>query len=301
MPVIMDVAVVAIIALGVILGARKGLVKSLAGLVIVAVALLGAGVIASALADPVTERIVPQIEERINDELESLVKEQLADSVGELLEASAAELGETIESLLKDGQLQLSDLGEPIKELVESGQMQISELGEYLAGMLESGQLQISDLKEQVQSVLANNRLSLTDIPVDSAMLEDAMEQLGLDESVRKDLSDRIEKIMEESGDASVGSIIRGVIRGLVYGLLYIVAFVILLILLNVIVKALDLLMKLPVLKSFNGLGGALIGFAESVLLIFVALWLVSAMGLFFETESMAETYVFRFFAAALR
>jgi len=299
MPVIMDVAVVVVIALGVIFGARKGLVKSLAGLLIVVVALLGAAVVASSLAGPVTKMVVPAIEETLSGKLEALLEEGIADSTKGLLESgdlSFAELGDTVESLVEEGTIQISDLGEPLKGMLESGQIQISELGEYLEGLLASGQMQLSDLEEQVQTVLANNSFSLTDLPLDSTMLADALEQLGLDEDFRENLMEKVETIMTETGVSLVSAAIEAVVRGLVYGLLYIVAFILLLILLHIIVNALDLLMKLPVLKSFNRLGGALVGFAEAALMVFVVMWLARAMGLFFETEALTQTHVLRFF-----
>ena len=75
-PVIMDAVVVIILVVAVCCGARRGLLQSLAGLVIVVMALAGAGIAAGTLAEPVAGFVSPLVEERITEKVEAAIEEQ---------------------------------------------------------------------------------------------------------------------------------------------------------------------------------------------------------------------------------
>ncbi|MBE6919056.1 MAG: CvpA family protein [Ruminococcaceae bacterium] len=64
-----DIVIAAVLVLAVIIGAWKGLVKSLAGVVIVVAAFIGASFVANAFAEPVADWLGPVIEENILDKL----------------------------------------------------------------------------------------------------------------------------------------------------------------------------------------------------------------------------------------
>ena len=66
---IADMVIAAVLVLAVVIGAWKGLVKSLAGVVIVVAAFIGASFVANALAEPVADWLGPVIEEKILDKL----------------------------------------------------------------------------------------------------------------------------------------------------------------------------------------------------------------------------------------
>ena len=57
----------------------------------------------------------------------------------------------------------------------------------------------------------------------------------------------------------------------------FIILFVILTILVKIVVHALDIIAKLPVLRTFNTIGGALIGLGESLVIIWIACIVVTA------------------------
>ena len=99
---------------------------------------------------------------------------------------------------------------------------------------------------------------------------------------------------MAETGAPLVTAVVEAAIRGVVYGVLYIFAFLLLLVLLHFLAGTLDLMMKLPVLKSFNRLGGGLIGLLQGVVIVFLVAWLARVMGTSFE---LADTRVLRIFA----
>lgn len=75
-PVIIDAAVVLILAGFALLGIRRGLLKTLAGLVIVVVALVGAGMIAATFSTPAAHLVSPLIEKQIEKKVDSALSAQ---------------------------------------------------------------------------------------------------------------------------------------------------------------------------------------------------------------------------------
>lgn len=66
----------AVLAVFGILGAWKGLLRTLAGLLVVVLSLAGAGIIASALSAPAAKLVVPMIEKRIESRLDEAIQER---------------------------------------------------------------------------------------------------------------------------------------------------------------------------------------------------------------------------------
>lgn len=74
-PVIMDIAVAAVLLLFLVIGAHQGFVRAMAGLLITVVALIGAAMLSASFADPVTHLISPIIEEKVAHQVEEAVSE----------------------------------------------------------------------------------------------------------------------------------------------------------------------------------------------------------------------------------
>ena len=72
-PVIMDITAAAVLLLFLLIGAKQGFVRAVAGLVIVAISLVGAAMIAASFTGPVTKFVAPVIEEKIADEVEEAI------------------------------------------------------------------------------------------------------------------------------------------------------------------------------------------------------------------------------------
>lgn len=73
-------------------GAWKGLLRTLAGLLVLALSLAGAGIIASALSAPAAKLIAPVIEKRIEARLDEAIQERAEEIPGEGEEPPLAEL-----------------------------------------------------------------------------------------------------------------------------------------------------------------------------------------------------------------
>ena len=75
-PVIIDAVVVLILVGFTVFGARRGLLQTLAGLVIVIVALVGAGMIAATFSGPAAKLAAPLIEKQIEKKIDAAIAEQ---------------------------------------------------------------------------------------------------------------------------------------------------------------------------------------------------------------------------------
>lgn len=124
-PAIMDAIVVIILVVAVCYGAKRGLLESLAGLVIVIMALAGAGIAAGTFADPITEFVTPVIEERVSEKVEAAIKEQSGDEEWDLFAEDNSDLSQI--GVL----LELLGLDEEVREsLAERAETMVRDTGE---------------------------------------------------------------------------------------------------------------------------------------------------------------------------
>ena len=114
-PVIIDVIVAVFLLFFTVYGAKQGLLRSLAGLAILIVSLVGAAMIASTFAPPIAEAVSPLVEQRIADRVTAAMEEQtqLPPSEGNL------QLAEILERLGLEEEL-WADLTERVRDAVEN-------------------------------------------------------------------------------------------------------------------------------------------------------------------------------------
>jgi len=92
-PVIIDAIALAVLAGFAVWGACRGLLRTRAGLLVLALSLTGAGFIASALSGPAAKLAAPAIEKRLESRLDASFQERFPD------EAEPPPLGELLELL----------------------------------------------------------------------------------------------------------------------------------------------------------------------------------------------------------
>lgn len=90
MPIILDILVIAILILFIALGAHRGFILTLCSLVAVIVALVGANLLADALAPKVAQALEPRIEQSIQQALEEKAQEVSAQDGLGVVDAMAA-------------------------------------------------------------------------------------------------------------------------------------------------------------------------------------------------------------------
>lgn len=133
-PVIIDAIVVLVLAGFTIWGIRRGLLQALAGLVIVVVALVGAGMIAATFSAPAARLAAPFIEKQIEKKVDAALEEQMREpQLPE--EDSDRQLEELLSLLGLDAELRDS-LAEQAKDTVrETG---VSAAAAVVTGVAQS-------------------------------------------------------------------------------------------------------------------------------------------------------------------
>ena len=129
---IADVVIAAALVLAVVVGAHKGLVKSLAGVVIVVGAFIGASFVANAFAEPVAEWLGPVIEENM---MEKLTGQETADA--ESLLESLHFSGERLQQMVDEVMGKVKETGADLLSAVtDSVAHSVAYAGVYLVAFL---------------------------------------------------------------------------------------------------------------------------------------------------------------------
>lgn len=213
-PVIIDAIVVILLVGSTVYGAKRGLLRALAGLLIVVAALVGAGMIAATFSGPAAKLVAPMISERI-----------------------------------------------------------ARQVDEAMAVQADSARMPEADVEDAFQ-------------------IEDLLALLGLDEDVRDSLAQSARETVRDTGVSIAAAVVESIARSMIYGVLYILSFLALMVLLHILVRAMDLLLKLPGLHGMNALGGGLLGLIEGALLLFLAVWAARRLGVSFEAEPWNEAHI---------
>ena len=148
-----------------------------------------------------------------------------------------------------------------------------------------------------VQSAGSGVQMSEADTE-DPSAIQDLLTILGLDDEVRSRLAEEVEEKVRDTGASIAAAVVESMARSFIYGTLYILSFAVLLLLMKVLIGAMDLVLKLPLLRGLNTLGGAAVGLVEGALLLFLAVWVLRRLGVSFESEALAEAHILRIFTA---
>lgn len=89
---------------------------------------------------------------------------------------------------------------------------------------------------------------------------------------------------------------VHALVASIIHTVLLLLWFVILFIALKLLTRTLDHVFDLPVLKTLNDVGGGVLGLLETVLLIYLALWLAPHFGVTFLHDNAEHTYLLKFF-----
>ena len=115
---------------------------------------------------------------------------------------------------------------------------------------------------------------------------------IGVDEKLLQRLGDSAREKVRDTGVSVATAVVQSVAESVIRALLFLLSFAVLLLLLKLLCKVLDLALKLPVLRSMNGLAGAAVGLLEGVLALLLAIWLLRRFGVSFETPAVEGTYI---------
>ena len=102
-------------------------------------------------------------------------------------------------------------------------------------------------------------------------------------------------KAAGEAGMSVLDAAVRALVRTVVQAVLFLLCFLLLTLALTLVSHALGLLFRLPLLDGVNAIGGALLGFAEALLLVYLALWLAPRLGITFFADHAPQTHLLAF------
>lgn len=250
---ILDLVIIAVLAVGLIVGAWRGLLASLAGLVIFVAALVGAAVIASALTAPVTEFVRPVMEHRIEEKVDAAMVSQE--------EGTASPQAPVVEGTAPSIPGQSGDTG--------------STNNAGTLGDMSTDETEDSSILQRAQEIL---------------------EAMGYRKGVQESVSEKVQETVRDTSVSLVTALANSLLETVVHTVLFLLSFAVLTLVLRLVVKMLDLMARLPGIHMLNSLGGAAVGLAESVLILFLLFWVLDRFGVRIAQSTIDETYLLRFF-----
>lgn len=134
------------------------------------------------------------------------------------------------------------------------------------------------------------------DVEEPGISVDDILTLLGFDNDVRDSLAEQAREQVRDTGVSVVMAVVESMAESMIHAALYILSFLALLLVLKLVTRLLDAVLSLPGLHLLNMLGGGVIGLVEGALLLFLAVWVLRRFGISFDTETVAETHVLRFF-----
>ena len=120
-------------------------------------------------------------------------------------------------------------------------------------------------------------------------------------EKILEDVAQRVKETGESVFSAAMEWLTLSVTAentdSIAYGIVYAAAFIAILLVVWLLLKPLDLAGKLPLVRTVNALGGALLGFIWAVLLLFAAVWLMQRFNWVVTPELIRDSILLKFFA----
>ena len=259
--VIIDLALAGILVLAAVVGAKQGLLKSLAGILVLVLAIAGASVSARVAAPIVTDLVAPAVTAGVKDMVISALEKELLDSdalaqFGEL----GSQLTGSVDEML--GQMLEGDLLEKLPP-------EEAEKVKALFGKLGLDEEDLEDIAGAAGAAGAGAGSEAAWAADPSAA--------GSSSAAGSAASSAEKENAKTAGTVEV--LVRKVIESVVSVGVFLLVFVILLAVLKIAVKALDLVVTLPGLRVLNGLGGAAVSVVEWALVLSLLAWAAGRMG----------------------
>ena len=124
----------------------------------------------------------------------------------------------------------------------------------------------------------------------------DAIRGLGIYESVVEHIQTAVDNGFHQAAAQVAAAASAELADSIAYLVVFVLSFVVILLLWLLLSHALDLVARLPVLHSLNGLGGALLGLLKGAIILFVIAWVLQFFGRIFPEEVVRQTVLLNFF-----
>lgn len=130
----------------------------------------------------------------------------------------------------------------------------------------------------------------------DGLNLSRLLSLLGIDADPAGAIMEKARDQARDTGVDLVTAVVQALAESVLRTVLFTVFFTVIMIVLKVAARVMDAALKLPGLHAANALGGAAVGLAEGVLAMFLAIWILRRLGVSFDTQTVAQTRLLRFF-----
>ena len=268
---IIDGVIVVVLILAGVIGAFRGLFRTVMSVVVLAVSILAAALLSGLASKPLTEWLYPKVEDKINVQVD--LSSFLENLKNEKIEEELAKLPKDVPDSIRE------ELEKKAKESVTD-----EMISEYVASLGTDGVMDAilqSDTYQNLKNVLAKSGIS--------------------DSGIRDYLQKTVERLDLSSGDLNkaaesmIKSLAKDAFRILIRTIIFIIIFLVLVFLLNWAVRGLnDLIFKVPVLGFINRAGGAVLGLAFAVILVWVVLLVCKGLNFTFFQDHEADTVLLR-------
>ena len=238
---IVDIVIVIIAISSIVIGAKRGLLKSILSVAVVLVAVLAAYVISGPLADPVTDWAYPKVEKSFAT-VAGIDLETLREKADALFKNLSKKDMESLQDIDPEKAESIQVLPEGIKKAAVAAGLDLEKIEKALGDNLGKFLYQLQKTVD---------------------------EKLNHPDGTK----DENASIVESAGKALVHPIVRAVLGILLFAVLFIV--------LKLVVFFIDKIVdKTPGVKTVNAAGGAVLAFAEFAVVVYVLVFICVRFGL---------------------
>ena len=104
---------------------------------------------------------------------------------------------------------------------------------------------------------------------------------------------------IQETGHELIMQRLTEMVKPIIHAAVYLITFLLLLVILRLLGKLLRIVEKLPIIKSCNKLGGALLGLLSGAIVVCVVLWAVNRFG-WLPEGALEESFFAKYFSAGI-
>ncbi|MEG2118750.1 MAG: CvpA family protein [Pseudoflavonifractor sp.] len=122
------------------------------------------------------------------------------------------------------------------------------------------------------------------------------LRDMGLYEDLIATIDKAVQDGMTNVAAGAAAAVAAAIAQSVAYMVLFLLAFVAILVLWTLLSHGLNLVTKLPGLHFLNKSGGAVLGLAKGVVLLFVVAWVLRFSGILLPEETVAQTHLLKFF-----
>ncbi|MCI8477213.1 MAG: CvpA family protein [Oscillospiraceae bacterium] len=150
-------------------------------------------------------------------------------------------------------------------------------------------------LEEQLQGTgLTTGQKLPPDLPIQTVL--DALKELGIYSGIADTVGKAVEQGMITTAASAAAAAAAAAAQSVASSLIFSISFFLIMILWKTFSRTMNLVARLPVVRTFNKTGGAALGLLIGCAVFFVVGWIVRFLGNIIPEDAIQQTYLLRFF-----